>query len=69
MPSIWGRSIMPNHMQKHPQIAQLEGEKLITTFLPLTSELGASVGSGIKLAMIPKNMTPPKNCTTDKFYI
>lgn len=35
---------------------------IIYTLLVFASELGASVGSGMKLAMTAKNMTPPKNC-------
>lgn len=32
------------------------------TFLLFESEEGERVGSGMKLAMIAKNITPPKNC-------
>lgn len=36
------------------------------TFLLFESEEGESVGSGMKLAMIAKKITPPKNCQHDK---
>jgi hypothetical protein len=49
------------------QNAKLEVDRIISTFLLLTSELGARDGSGIKLAITAKNMTPAKNCTTKNF--
>lgn len=54
-------------MKSYLENATSEVEKKMNTFLLFTSELGASDGSGIKLAIMAKNMTPPKNCTTKYF--
>lgn len=49
----------------HRRILKDENEIFIRrhqTFLLFESEVGESVGSGMKLAMIAKKITPPKNC-------
>lgn len=57
---------MPLCKSNNTEVAIICKNKLIKTFLPFTSEVGVSVGSGIKLATTPKNITPAKNYMNEK---
>lgn len=57
---------MPLCKSNNTKVAVICKNKFVKTFLPFTSEVGVSVGSGIKLATTAKNITPAKNYMNEK---
>lgn len=57
---------MPHCKCNYTLVTVIGKKEFIKTFLVFTSEGGTSVGSGIKLAIMAKNITPAKNYTNEK---
>lgn len=62
--TFWTTVQTPNNKKLGTYISF--GEWKTQTFLSFPSETGASVGSGMKLAITAKKTTPAKNCAVKK---